>query len=166
MNVVTRMGSAEVLEAFYPLLFSRGKPEYLRSNDGPEFTSAPFEERLLRVGIQPIQIYPGSTRDNGYNKRIKGTLRWEMLNAEWFLTAKQAQTVINQWLRQYSHIQSHHPLCIRPPVPWAAILCLLRAGQPGGDTRLNGRHSRRLGICLQGIRQTVRQAPGELVLSH
>ena len=26
----------------------------------------------------------------------------EVLNAEWFTTTKQAQIVINQWLRQYS----------------------------------------------------------------
>jgi len=30
------------------------------------------------------------------------TLRREILNAEWFATTRQAQTVINQWLRQYN----------------------------------------------------------------
>jgi putative transposase len=60
VNVVTTMGSAEVLEALYPLLLSRGKPEYLRSDNGPEFSSAPFKAWLLRVGIQPIQIYPAA----------------------------------------------------------------------------------------------------------
>ena len=39
VNVATTMGSAEVLEALYPLLLSRGKPEYLRSDNGPEFSS-------------------------------------------------------------------------------------------------------------------------------
>jgi putative transposase len=43
------------------LLVSRGKPEYLRSDNGPEFTANPFREWLRRVGIQPIQIYPGSS---------------------------------------------------------------------------------------------------------
>ena len=69
VNVATRMGSAEVLEALYPLLLSRGKPEYLRSDNGPEFSSAPFKEWLVRVGINPIQIYPGSPWENGYNER-------------------------------------------------------------------------------------------------
>jgi putative transposase len=117
VNVATRMGSAEVLEALYPLLLCRGKPDYLRSDNGPEFSSAPFKDWLLRVGITPIQIYPGSPWENGYNERFNGTLRREILNAEWFATTRQAQTVINQWLRQYNHIRPHHALGMRPPVP-------------------------------------------------
>ncbi|MCP4781457.1 MAG: transposase [Hyphomicrobium sp.] len=35
------------------------------------------------------------------------TLRKEILNAEWFSTTKQAQIVINQWLRQYNHVRPH-----------------------------------------------------------
>jgi len=117
VNVATTMGSAEVLEALYPLLLSRGKPEYLRSDNGPAFLSASFKAWLLRVGIQPIQIYPGSPWVNGYNERFNGTLLREVLNAEWFATTRQAQVAINQWLRQYNHIPPHHALGMRPPVP-------------------------------------------------
>jgi len=45
------------------------------------------------------------------------SLRREVLNTEWFATTRQAQTVINQWLRQYNHIRPHHALGMRPPVP-------------------------------------------------
>lgn len=117
VKVATKMGSDEVLEALYPLLLRRGKPEYLRSDNGPEFSSAPFKDWLLRVGIKPIQIYPGSPWENGYNERFNGTLRREILNAEWFATAQQAQIVIDQWLRQYNHVRPHHALRMRPPVP-------------------------------------------------
>jgi alpha-tubulin suppressor-like RCC1 family protein len=55
------------------------------------------------LGDKPIRIYPGSPWENGYNERFNGTLRREVLNAEWFTTTKQAQVVINQWLRQYNH---------------------------------------------------------------
>ena len=47
----------------------------------------------------------------------EAALPQEMLNAEWFSTARQAQTVINQWLRQYNHIRPHHALNMRPPIP-------------------------------------------------
>ena len=60
VTVATKMGSAEVLDALYPLLIKRGKPEYVRSDNGPEFTSSTFKEWLVCVGVQPIQIYPGS----------------------------------------------------------------------------------------------------------
>ena len=34
-------------------------------------------------------------------------LRQEVLNAEWFTSTRQAQIVINQWLRQYNHVRPH-----------------------------------------------------------
>ena len=52
-----------------------------------------------------------------YNERFNGTLRREVLNAEWFMTTRQAQIVIETWLRQYSRIRPHHALGMRPPVP-------------------------------------------------
>ncbi|NQZ74256.1 MAG: transposase family protein [Dinoroseobacter sp.] len=81
-----------ILEALYPLLLRHGTPEYIRSDNGPEFASEAMQDWLRRVGIKPIRIYPGSPWENGYNERFNGTLRQEVLNAEWFTTTKQAQS--------------------------------------------------------------------------
>ncbi len=35
----SKMGAADVLEALCPLLLKRGKPEYIRSDNGPEFAA-------------------------------------------------------------------------------------------------------------------------------
>jgi transposase InsO family protein len=85
-----------VLKALYPLLLTRGKPTYLRSDNGPEFSAAPFQDWLSRLGKTPMQIYPGSPWENGYDEHSNGTLRREVLNAEWFATTRQAQAVINR----------------------------------------------------------------------
>lgn len=111
------MNAADILEALYPLLPKRGRPEYIRSDNGPEFIAAGFQEWLVKVGIKPIQIYPGSPWENGYYERFNGTLRNEVLNAEWFHTTKQAQTAINVWFKQYNEIRPHHALAMRTPVP-------------------------------------------------
>ncbi|MDG2203907.1 MAG: DDE-type integrase/transposase/recombinase [Alphaproteobacteria bacterium] len=58
--VATKMGHAEVLDALYPLFLKHGKPEYLRSDNGPEFIAGDFQTWLKKAGIKPIQIYPGS----------------------------------------------------------------------------------------------------------
>lgn len=112
-----KMGHAEVLDALYPQFLKHGKPTYLRSDNGPEFIARDFQEWLKKVCIQPIQIYPGSPWENGYNERFNGTLRREVLNGEWFSTIKQAQAVINTWLKQYNHVRPHQALNMRPPVP-------------------------------------------------
>ena len=115
--VKPRMGNAEVLEALYPLFLKHGRPEFIRSDNGPEFIAENFQTWLTRVGIKPIRIYPGSPWENGYNERFNGTLRREVLNAEWFTSIRQAQIVIETWLKQYNHIRPHQALNMRSPVP-------------------------------------------------
>ena len=117
VTVRPKMNASDVLEALYPLLLKRGRPEYIRSDNGPEFIAADLQEWLMNVGVKPIRIFPGSPWENGYNERFNGTLRNEVLNAEWFHTTRQAQTAINVWLRQYNEIRPHHALRMRPPMP-------------------------------------------------
>ena len=62
------MSAADVLEALYPLLIKHGKPQYIGSGNSPEFVAEMFQNWLIRVGIKPIRIYPGSPGDNGYNE--------------------------------------------------------------------------------------------------
>ena len=77
-----KMNSHDVLEALYQLLMRKGKPEYIRSDNGPEFIATQLQEWLIKVDIKPVQIYLGSPWENGYNERFNGTLRHEILNAE------------------------------------------------------------------------------------
>jgi hypothetical protein len=75
-----------------------------------------LQDWLRKVGVRPIQIYPGSPWENGYNERFNGILRQERLNTEWFHSVKQAQVAINIWLKEYNHIRPHYALGVRPPV--------------------------------------------------
>lgn len=117
VTVKPKMGSADVLEALYPLILKRGKPAFIRSDNVREFTAEVLQAWLKKVGVKPIQICPGSPWENGYNERFNGTLRRKVLNAEWFATIDQAKTVIEKWLRQYNHVRPHQALGMRPPVP-------------------------------------------------
>ena len=112
-----KMNAADVLDVLHRLVIKHGKPEFIRSDNGPEFIAAQLQDWLIRVGISPMQIYPGSPWENGYNERFNGTLRREVLNAEWFHTTKQAQVAIHIWLRQYKQIRPHHALGMHPPAP-------------------------------------------------
>lgn len=63
VEVCSKMGSADVLEALYPLSLKHGKPEFVRSDNGLEFRSRGFQSWLKKVGVKPIRIYPGSPWD-------------------------------------------------------------------------------------------------------
>ena len=41
----------------------------------PEFIATHLQDWLKKIGIKPMQIYPGSPWENGYNERFNGTLR-------------------------------------------------------------------------------------------
>jgi transposase InsO family protein len=121
VTVRTRMTADDVLEALYPLLLRHGT----RQNTSAPTMAPSSSHKQCRTGWQglakPIRIYPGSPWENRYNERFNGTLRREVLNAEWLSTTKQAQIVTNRWLRQYNHIHPHQALNMRPPVPETII---------------------------------------------
>jgi transposase InsO family protein len=121
VEVGTRITSDDVLEVLYRLFLRHGKPEYVRSDNGPEFVAEATQGWLERVGVKPIRIYPGSPWENGYNERFNGALRREVLNAERFATTKQAQIVLNRWLKEYNHTRPHQALNMRPPAPETLI---------------------------------------------
>ncbi|MBT4567255.1 MAG: transposase family protein, partial [Marinovum sp.] len=58
-----------------PAVDETWQPEFIRSDNGPEFIAAHFQDWLKRVGIQPLLIYPGNPWENGYKERFNGTLR-------------------------------------------------------------------------------------------
>ena len=82
VSIGTKMVATEGLEALHPLSLKRDQPAYLRSDNGPEFSAAPFRDWQRRAGIQPTQIYPGYPRENGYKERSDTALRHEVLKAE------------------------------------------------------------------------------------
>mgnify|MGYP001796219150 CR=1 FL=1 len=60
VSIHAKMNGENVLEDLYPLFDKHGKPEFVRSDNGPEFTSQSFQAWLKKVGIEPIHIYPSS----------------------------------------------------------------------------------------------------------
>ena len=68
------------------------------------------------MAIEPTRICPGSPWENGYNERFSSTLRREVLNVEGFSTIRQAQVILNQWLRRYNPVRLRHAVAMRPPV--------------------------------------------------
>ena len=85
--VVERQITAKmVLDALYYLFIARGVPEYIRSDNGPEFTTRAVRDWLARLKVKTLFIEPGSPWENGYVEPFNGKLRDELLNREDFTT--------------------------------------------------------------------------------
>ncbi|WP_282022529.1 DDE-type integrase/transposase/recombinase [Ruegeria faecimaris] len=72
VEVRTRMGSEDVLEVLYGLFLRHGKPDFVRSDNGPEFSSRATQSWLEKVGVNPIRIYPGLS----LGERIQREVQW------------------------------------------------------------------------------------------
>ena len=114
-----RINSQDVLEELYGLFLLRGTPEYIRSDNGPEFTARSVRNWLHGLGVTTLFIEPGSPWENGYIESFNGTLRDELLDREIFTTLCEAQVLIENWRNEYNQVRPHSSLKYRPPAPLA-----------------------------------------------
>ena len=121
LSIVTRrrFTSQDVLDELYRLFLMRGTPEYIRSDNGPEFTAKVLRDWLYELEVETLFIEPGSPWENGYIESFNGKLRDELLNREIFTTLLEAQVLIEAWRKEYNQIRPHSSLGYRPPAPEA-----------------------------------------------
>jgi transposase InsO family protein len=119
IRVARRLGRYEVIEALADVMLLRGVPDYMRSDNGPEFVAKEVRSWLAKVGTGTLYIEPGSPWENGYCESFNGKLRDECLNGEIFYSLKEAQIVIEKWRVVYNTLRPHSSLGYRPPAPAA-----------------------------------------------
>lgn len=109
--------SDDVLDVISDLFVTEGLPDFIRSDNGSEFTAKTLRIWLYELGIRTAYIELGSPWENGYNESFNGRLRDELLNGEVFYTLKEAQVIIEQWRNHYNHVRPHSSLDYKPPPP-------------------------------------------------
>ena len=88
------INSKHVLDTISELFLTRGIPEYIRSDNGSEFTEKMLRKFIEDVGAKTAYITPGSPWENGFIERFNGTLRDELLNREVFYSLEEARALI------------------------------------------------------------------------
>jgi len=129
--VARRLTSEDVLDQLTQLFIQRRLPDYIRSDNGSEFTSKTVRKWLDDLGVKTLYIEPGSPGENGYLESFNGKLRDELLNMEIFDTLLQVQVLTQQWRKHYNTVRPHSALNYRPPAPEAvqpAVLTNLYGG--------------------------------------
>ena len=116
-----RITSQDVIDQLFYLFVFRGTPEYIRSDNGPEFTAKAVRRWLKDLEVTTLFIEPGSPWKNGYIESFNGKLRDELLNREIFTTLTEAKILIEEWRKEYNQIRPHSALHYRPPAPEAIV---------------------------------------------
>lgn len=119
MHVARSIKHQDVLEKLYELFLRRGTPEYIRSDNAPEFTAKAVRKWLANLGVETLYIEPGSPWENGYVESFIGKFRDELLNGEIFDTLLEARVLTERWRREYNRYRPHSSLGYKPPAPEA-----------------------------------------------
>ncbi len=117
IDVARRIRSGDVLWRLSELFVHNGVPEYIRSDNGPEFVAARLREWLIDLEVRPLFIQPGSPWENGYIESFNGKLRDELLDREVFETLFEARVLTTLWKREYNTKRPHSSLGYKPPAP-------------------------------------------------
>lgn len=99
-----------VIAVLRQLIARYGRPQYLRSDNDPEFIAHNLVTFLNDQEIIPSRIEPGKPWKNGSNESFNGTFRRECLAAELFHSLSEAGGVIEDWRRLYNHERPHNAL--------------------------------------------------------
>ena len=121
IRVERGLTSYDVVDLLATLFVERGAPDFIRSDNGSEFTAHIVREWLGRLGVKTLYIEPGSPWENGYIESFNGKLRDELLNGEIFDTILEAKIIIEQWRRYYNTKRPHSSLGYRPPAPESTL---------------------------------------------
>ena len=71
-------------------------------------------------------IDPGKPMQNGHIESFNGRFRDECLNANWFVTLRNARQTIGRWRRDYNRQRPHSSLAYRTPNEFAGMFLQAR----------------------------------------
>ena len=120
LEVDRSIRSESVWEVLVNLFLSRGVPEHLRCDNGPEFIAQAIREHLQQAEVQTLYIEPGAPWENGYAESFFSRLRDELLNREEFENLKEARWFARSWQEDYNECRPHSSLQYLTPVEFAS----------------------------------------------
>jgi transposase InsO family protein len=115
LEVAGSIRSNHLIDTLSRLMTIYGKPQFIRSDNGPEFTSKAVISWLSQNNIETAFIKPGSPWQNGFVESFNGKFRDECLSREWFLDRRDAKVLIEKWRHFYNHERPHSGLSNKTP---------------------------------------------------
>jgi putative transposase len=120
LEVDHSLPGARVVDVLERLSETRGLPEALVCDNGPEFTGQALDAWAYRNGVTLDFIRPGKPVENCFIESFNGSFRDECLNEHWFVSLADARKRIEIWRRDYNEVRPHSSLGYLTPEEYAA----------------------------------------------
>jgi putative transposase len=122
IEVDTSLGGARVVNVLERLSDTRGLPEVITVDNGPEFVGRALDEWAYRRGVKLNFIRLGKPIENAFAESFNGRLRDECLNTNWFINLKEAREIIENWREDYNQVRPHSSLNNLTPAEYAKTM--------------------------------------------
>jgi putative transposase len=120
LEVERRMEAKDVIRILDETVIARGSaPEFIRSDNGPEFVALAVQDWIARRGFKTLYIKPGSPWQNAYSESFNSRFRDEFLNREAFASVLEAKVLGKQHRHRHNHERPHSSLDYQTPVEFA-----------------------------------------------
>jgi len=103
IDVDFSLPAARVIRSLDQVIEWRGKPKYLRCDNGPEYISGLLATWAENRGIELKFIQPGNPQQNAYIERYNRTVRYDWLSQYLFSSIDEVQEQATRWLWTYNN---------------------------------------------------------------
>lgn len=110
----------DVIAVLERLVRERGAPEFIRSDNGPEFISKAVVAWLEKKGSANAFIKPGAPWENAYIEAFNGKFRDELIDREIFTCLAEAKHLAKEYRNQYNQKRPHSSLGYKTPAEFAS----------------------------------------------
>jgi len=120
LEVEYSIPARRVIDILERVVEERGAPEFIRSDNGPEFIARAVKAWIEKKGMKTIYIEPGAPWENPYSESFNSRFRDEFLNLEAFASKLEAKVLGREHREKYNHSRPHSSLGDLTPAEFAA----------------------------------------------
>jgi putative transposase len=118
IEIDTSLSARRVIRTLERIIEQEGKPQTIRVDNGPEFTSIAFSVWAKENGITVQYIQPGKPMQNGYIERFNRIYREAILDAYLFFELDEVRLLTQDWMEEYNERRPHEALHNLSPFEW------------------------------------------------
>ena len=120
VHVAWSIRAEDVITVVEAAMVRYGRPEHLRSDNGPEFIAYKIQDWLEARAVKTLYIKPGSPWENGHIESFHDKFRDEHLNRELYGSLLEAKVLGEGWRTEYNQLRPHSSLGYQTPEEFAA----------------------------------------------
>lgn len=114
-NLSNTMDVQFCLDALDEALQNHGTPEIFNTDQGAQFTSEAFTDRLKKAGVRISMDGKGRWMDNRIMERVWRSVKYEEVYLKAYETVKQAKVSLGRWVQFYNTCRPHQSLNYNTP---------------------------------------------------